>query len=325
MNGNKVFKRALITGILIFIIKAASGQGAYLPPDKPRLVIGIVVEQLRYDLLEKLRNRLGENGIRRLINEGTYFQNAYFQYMLTQSGPGHATIATGTEPSQHGISSDNWYFPLKNELIYCTKDLSVDPVGGSFESGLHSPVNLLASTFSDELKMATNRKAKIFSVGLKENPVIFSAGHSADGAYWYDKTSGTWMSSTYYVDSLPAWVVDFNAMLYPDTYLNNPWMLSRPPEDYYDCLPDNNSYEAGFNSINYFPYDLKKLSNAGRKDKNRDYSLLAETPYGNSLTTNFAIKLIEKERLGTDDVTDFLRRLTVGILIHDFVLLILQG
>ncbi len=123
--------------------------------------------------------------------------------MLTQSAPGHATIATGTEPSQHGIASDNWYLPLKNELIYCTKDLSVDPVGGSYESGLHSPVNLQASTFSDELKMATNKKAKVFSVGLKENPVIFSAGHSADGAYWYDKTSGTWMSSTYYIDSLP--------------------------------------------------------------------------------------------------------------------------
>lgn len=304
--GKEILKRVVIIIISSFLILKATGQGAYLPPDKPRLVVGIIVEQLRYDQLEKFRNRLGENGIRRLLNEGAYFQNASFQYMLTQSAPGHATIATGTEPSQHGIASDNWYLPLKNELIYCTKDLSVDPVGGSYESGLHSPVNLQASTFSDELKMATNRKAKVFSVGLKENPVIFTAGHSADGAYWYDKKSGTWMSSTYYIDSLPSWVNDFNAMRYPETYLNNPWILLRTPEYYSDCVPDSNGYEAGFKGINYFPYDLKKLTAAGRSSKDRNYSLLIETPFGNNLTTSFAMKLIEEEGLGDDDVTDFL-------------------
>ena len=168
--------------MLISVFVKLSGQGAYLPPDKPRLVIGIVVEQLKYDQLEKFRDRLGENGIKRLINEGTYFKNASFEYMLTQSAPGHATISTGAEPSFHGITSDNWYLPLKNELIYCTKDIDVNPVGGSFESGLHSPVNLQASTFSDELEMATNKKAKVFGVGLKENSAIFSAGHAADGS-----------------------------------------------------------------------------------------------------------------------------------------------
>ena len=306
MKGKKILKQTAIILISLFTVQGLIGQGAYLPPDKPRLVVGIIVEQLRYDQLEKFRNRLGENGIRRLLNEGAYFQNASFQYMLTQSAPGHATIATGTEPSQHGIASDNWYLPLKNELIYCTKDLSVDPVGGSYESGLHSPVNLQASTFSDELKMATNRKAKVFSVGLKENPVIFTAGHSADGAYWYDKKSGTWMSSTYYIDSLPSWVNDFNAMRYPDTYLNNPWILLKTPEYYSDCVPDSNGYEAGFKGINYFPYDLKKITAAGRSSKDRNYSFLIETPFGNNLTTSFAMKLIEEEGLGDDDVTDFL-------------------
>jgi len=109
-----------------------SGQGAYLPPDKPKLVIGIVVEELKYDQLEKFRDRLGENGIKRLINEGTYFKNASYEYMLTQSAPGHATIATGAEPSYHGITSDEWYVPLKNELINCTHDVNVNSVGGSF-------------------------------------------------------------------------------------------------------------------------------------------------------------------------------------------------
>jgi predicted AlkP superfamily pyrophosphatase or phosphodiesterase len=307
MKNRGVARKNLVSAILLitFILKV-SGQGAYLPPDKPRLVIGIVVEQLKYDQLEKFRDRLGENGIKRLINEGTYFKNASFEYMLTQSAPGHATISTGTEPSYHGITSDSWYLPLKNELIYCTKDIEVDPVGGSYEAGLHSPVNLQASTFSDELEMATNKNAKVFGIGLKESSAILSAGHAADGAYWFDNTSGTWMSSTYYIDSLPVWVNDYNAMQFSESYLNNTWSLLKPAEAYADCSPDSNSFEAGFNSVNYFPYDLKKLRAKGLFNARNDFSLLRETPYGNSFTTSFAIRLIEKEHLGKDEVTDYI-------------------
>jgi len=299
-------KRIVIICLTFFVVFKASGQAAYLPPEKPKLIVAIIVEQLRYDQLEKFRNRLGENGIRRLLNEGTYFQNASFEFLLTQSGPCHATISTGAEPSQHGITSDNWYFPLRNELIHCTKDISVDPTGGSYESGLHSPANLYSSTFTDELKMATNKKAKVFAVGLNETPVILSAGHSADGAFWYDKNTGTWMSSTYYIRKLPAWVNDFNAMNYPVGLLNNQWNLLKPVSEYSDCMPDTNIYEMGFKSVNYFPYDLKKLSSAGRSVSDRDLSLLRETPFGNTLTTDFAIKLIEEEKLGADDIPDFL-------------------
>ncbi len=306
MTGKGIFKAIIIIYLGLLIGLKTSGQAAYLPPDKPKLVVGIIVEQLRYDQLEKFRNRLRENGIRRLLNEGTYFQNAGYDYLLTRSGPAHATIATGAEPSQHGITSDNWYLPLRDELIYCTKDVSVDPVGGSYESGLHSPANLQASTFTDELKLATNKKAKIYSVGLNESPVIFSAGHSADGAFWYDKNTGTWMSSTYYTKMLPPWVSDFNAARHSDSYLNNPWTLSRPVADYADCVPDSNVFESGFNGVNHFPYDLKKLSTRGRSGSDRDLSLLRETPFGNNLTTDFAIKLIAEEGLGSDDVTDFL-------------------
>ncbi len=293
-------KRYTILVLLILVFVKLSGQGAYLPPDKPRLVIGIVVEELKYDQLEKFRDKLGENGIKRLINEGTYFKNASYEYMLTQSAPGHATISTGAEPSFHGITSDEWYVPLKNELINCTRDATVNSVGGSFESGLHSPVNLLVSTFSDELQMSTNKKSKAFGVGLRESSAIFSAGHAANAAYWFDNTTGTWMSSTYYINSLPTWVNDFNAMKFSDSYLNSTWSLLRPAKYYSDCLPDSNSFEAGFNKINYFPYDLKKI-----RAKN-DYSLLRETPFGNSLTANFAIRLIQNEQLGKDDVTDYL-------------------
>ena len=242
-----IIKSFLLVLILSLNAVKASSQGAYIPPDKPKLVIGIVVEQLRYDELEKLRDRFGENGIRRMLNEGTYFKNAQYEYMLTQSAPGHATIATGTEPSLHGITSDSWYLLLKNEMVYCTQDNSVNPIGGSYVSGMHSPVNLQSSTFSDELALATNGKAKIFSVGMRESSAILSGGHSANGVFWYDNTTGTWMSSTYYGDSLPSWVNDFNAMKLSESYLNNPWTKLKDDAAYADCLPDSNSFEVGFN------------------------------------------------------------------------------
>jgi predicted AlkP superfamily pyrophosphatase or phosphodiesterase len=301
-----VMKSSAVFILLLTSLFNLSGQGAYIPPDKPRLVIGIIVEQLKYDQLEKYRDQLGENGIKKLINEGTYFKNASFEYMLTQSAPAHATIATGTEPSFHGITSDNWYLPLRNELIYCTRDIDVNPVGGSFESGLNSPVNLQASTFSDELEMASNQQSKVYGIGMKDNSAILSTGHSADGVFWFDNTTGTWMTSTYYTNSLPDWVKDFNAMDYPETYLNGVWSLLRPSADYSSCLPDSNKFEAGFNSVNYFPYDLKKLRSKVILGSKNDFSLLRETPFGNTLTTNFAIRLIEKENLGKDDVTDYL-------------------
>jgi predicted AlkP superfamily pyrophosphatase or phosphodiesterase len=306
MKREKTIKRTAAIFSAIFLFNMAMGQGAYIPPDKPRLIVGIIVEQLRYDQIERFRNRFGENGIRKLLNEGTFFQSASFDYLLTQSAPGHATIATGAEPSYHGITSDTWFLPLRNEQVYCTKDINVDPTGGSIESGLHSPVNLQASTFTDELKVSSGGKSKIFGVGLKEHAAILSAGHAADGAYWYDNNSGTWMSSTYYTDSLPFWVNDYNAMNYAGSFLNNPWLLARPPADYSDCVPDSGKYEAGFNGKNYFPYDLKKLSSRGKGEANRDFSILKETPFGNTFTTGFAKKLIETEELGRDDITDYI-------------------
>jgi len=302
MTGKKVIAGFLmICGFL-----RLSGQGAYLPPDKPALIIGIVVEQLRFDQIERFRDRLSENGIKKLINEGTFFRNASFDYMLTQSAPGFSTISTGTEPSYHGITSDSWYLPLKNEFIYCTKDVSVNPAGGSYESGLHSPVNLNASTFADELKIATGKRSKVYAVGIKEHAAIFSAGHAADGAFWYDNTTGTWMSSSYYMKDLPSWVNDFNAMKYSETYLSTAWNLLRQAKDYSGCLPDSNKFETGFNGRNYFPYDINKLSKPSGRNSTRNFAFLRETPFGDAYTTDFAIRLIEKDSLGRDDVPDFL-------------------
>jgi predicted AlkP superfamily pyrophosphatase or phosphodiesterase len=301
-------RKILIMVLSTFVFSGMSGQSAYIPPEKPKLIIGIVIEQLRYDQLEKYKDKFGENGIKRLLNEGTFYKNAYYQYALTQSAPGYATISTGTEPSFHGITSDNWYLPLRNELIYCTKDGTVNPVGGSYENGLQSPLNLLSSTFSDELELSTNNQSKVYGIGLKGYSSILSTGHAGDGAYWYDGVTGTWMTSSYYMDSLPAWVNDFNALMMSESYLNGVWNLMQSKDCYLQCLPDSNEYESGFNGLTYFPYDLKKLSTIGTGilNKKRDYSLLRETPFGNSFTNEFALRLIKEEGMGSDDITDFL-------------------
>lgn len=306
---NQIFimKRTILISVLLTVTILSRGQSAYIPPEKPKLVIGIIVEQLRYDQLEKLRDILPEDGIRKMINEGTYFKNASYDYLLSQAAPGYATISTGTDPSFHGMTSDSWYHPLSDQVIYCVQDPKVNPVGGSFETGLFSPANLLSSTFADELEMATCGEAKVYGVGIKEMSSVITAGHSADGAYWYDNRTGTWMTSTYYAKALPGWLMDFNATMYPETYLNKIWTPLLLPALYPGCQADSSKFERGFNSQTWFPYDLKALSTTGKlMNEKRDYGFLRETPFADDFTTDLALRLIENEALGQDDVVDYL-------------------
>lgn len=306
MTGVKRRVIILAAAISMLPFLNAISQGAYIPPEKPKLIIGIVVEQLRFDQLEKARDNFSVNGLKRLINEGTTYRSASFGHLLTQGAPGFATISTGTEPAFHGIPSDNWFEPLRNELVYCTKDLSVNPTGGSFESGLHSAVSLQASTFSDELKLSDNGKSKVYGIGFKDYTAILGAGHAADGAFWFDDRTGSWMSSTYYMKELPSWLNDVNALRTSDSYLSGTWSKFRAESFYSHALPDSSAHEAGFNGRFVFPYDLNKMSMTGGLIKRREYTLLKETPFSNSMTTDLALRLIEEERLGRDDNTDFL-------------------
>lgn len=292
--------------LLVFTLSAKS-QSAYIPPEKPRLVISIIVEQLRYDQLERIWDILPDNGMKRMINEGTYYRNASIDYLSTQAAPGFATISTGASPSAHGITSDSWFHPFNNEMIYCVQDANASPVGGSFETGLFSPVNLLSSTFADELQMSSCGGSKVYGIGIREMSAIITAGHAADGAFWYDDRTGTWMSSTYYTRNLPPWLMDLNAMLLPGQYLNQEWKPLLDPATYPGCQPDSCTLERGFNGQTWFPYDLKSMSTKGRLiNVTRDYSVLRETPFADDFTTDLALRLIDNEQLGQDEVTDFL-------------------
>ena len=299
-------KPLFILSFLVFSLML-SGQSAYIPPEKPRLVISIIVEQLRYDQLERMRDIVPEGGFKRLLAEGTYYRNASYDHLLTQAGPGYATISTGTSPSFHGITSDSWFHPFSDQMIFCVQDPEVSPVGGSFETGLFSPVNLLSSTFADELQMSTCGAAKVYGIGIREVGAILTAGHAADGAFWYDDRTGTWMSSTYYTDKLPPWLMDLNAMMMPGQYLNHQWTPLLDKSLYQGCQPDSSSVERGFNNQTWFPYDLKTMSTEGSfLNAKRNYSILRETPFADDFTTELALRLIENEKLGQDDVTDYL-------------------
>lgn len=282
-------------------------QSAYIPPEKPKLVLGIIVEQLRFDQLERIWGILPEDGLKRLVNEGTYYRNVSLDYLSTQAGPGYATISTGATPSAHGITSDSWFHPFNDQIIYCVQDPEASAVGGTFETGLFSPANLLSSTFADELEMSSCGASRVYGIGMKEMGAILTAGHAADGAFWYDDRTGTWMSSNYYGLQLPGWLMDLNAMLMPGQYLNQPWTPLMDPALYPGCQPDSSDLERGFNGRSWFPYDLKELSTTGRLLKTaRDYSILRETPFADDFTTELALRLISNEQMGQDNVTDYL-------------------
>ena len=281
-----------------------SQDNSRIPPEKPKLIIGIVIDQMRYDYIYRYWDKFEEGGFKRLINEGTYCKNANLNYLFTQSAPGYATIATGTNPARHGIVSSHWYLRLKDEMMYCTFDPDVIPVGGSYEAGQNSPKNLLPTTLGDELRLSNNFKSKVFGIGLKDYTAIFSAGHAANAAFWYDDKTGTWMTSTFYLDSLPDWLEHFNEKQLPDLYLDRVWNTLLPVEEYTESLHDTSNYELGFNGQTYFPYDLSKISRIDRKRK--DYSILRFTPFGNTFAKDLALATIIEEQLGVDEYPDLL-------------------
>jgi hypothetical protein len=300
------FRRySLLFLFLLFLpLSLVCQESRIIPPEKPKLVIGIVIDQMRYDYIFRYWSKFGDNGFHRLLNEGTFCKNAQFNYLFTQSSVGYATIATGAMPSSHGIISEEWYQRLKKEKIQCIADDAVKAVGGSYEQGAYSPRNLLASTIADEIKLNSALRSKVFGVSMKAEAAILLSGHTADAAYWYDPKTGTWMTSTYYLDSLPAWVNDFNLKNLQDIYLDKEWNTLLPLEEYTESLPDESGYETGLGNRKTFPYDLASISKV--KKKERDYSILASTPFGNTFTKDFAIQLIVNEALGKDEYTDYL-------------------
>ena len=274
---------------------------------RPPLVIGITVDQMRMDYLYRYWEHFGADGFKRLLQHGMVCADHHFGYAPTYTGPGHASIFTGTTPRFHGVISNYWFDRKSGKTVYCASDTSVQTVGlsdGTLSAGQMSPHRMHASTLGDELKLATDLKAKVFGISLKDRGAILPAGHLADGAFWfYGQDEGKFISSTYYMDALPKWLVRWNSKNLAQRYMNSTWTPFLPESAYSQSWPDNNPYESSFNGTSRptFPYNLEEL-----KAQNGGFDLLKETPHGNSLLVDLAIRLIENEDLGQDAITDLL-------------------
>jgi len=269
----------------------------------PKLVIGIVVDQMRYDYLTRFYNRYGEGGFKRMINEGFNCKNNYLNYMPTHTAPGHATIYTGTTPKYHGIIANNWYDKVLKNKVYCVSDDSVLSVGTNDVDGKMSPHRMKTTTFADQNRLFTQMRGKTIGISIKDRGAILPSGHTANAAYWlHGKDEGNWITSTFYMNKLPKWVSDFNNSNTAKSYLKN-WNTLYSIDTYLESGNDLNTYEKGFKgkSTATFPYDLSVLNK-----QNNGYDILKSTPYGNSLTADFAIAAIEGEQLGQDTITDIL-------------------
>ncbi|WP_179345394.1 alkaline phosphatase PafA [Winogradskyella ursingii] len=270
---------------------------------KPKLVVGIVVDQMRYDYLTRFNSKFGEGGFKRMIREGFNCKNNHFNYVPTYTGPGHASIYTGTTPKYHGIIGNNWYDKEIKESVYCAGDDNVNSVGTEHVAGKMSPHRMQTTTFGDENRLFTQMQGKTIGVSLKDRGAILPAGHTANAAYWFHgRDEGVWITSSFYRNDLPKWVTDFNNSDTAESYFKV-WDTFHDISTYNESGADDNTFEGGFNGKEKatFPYDLKQL-----KETNRGFEILKATPYGNSLTADFAMAAIKGEDLGQDDITDVL-------------------
>lgn len=279
---------------------ASAQQSNAAAIERPKLVVGIVVDQMRWDYLYRYQKRYTDGGFKRLLGEGFSCENTMIPYVPSVTAIGHTCIYTGSVPSIHGIAGNN--FVKDGKKVYCTDDDSVKPVGTTSETGLMSPRNLWTSTIGDEMKIASNGRAKVVGVALKDRASILPAGHNPDGAFWFDDQTGCFITSSYYMDRLPKWVEAFNGKRLPEQYLSQKWNTLYPKNTYAESTTDENEYENGIREgvKATLPLNLPALY------KKYGYGIIRNTPFGNSLTLDMAKAAIDGEQLGADDETDLL-------------------
>ncbi len=269
---------------------------------KPKLVVGIIVDQMRYEYLYRFQHQYGEGGFKRMMKDGFVYKNAHYNYIPTKTGPGHASVYTGTTPKNHGVILNSWYDRKLNDEINCVTDTSAKTVGSKSDNGEYSPIQLLTPTITDQLKISTQGRAKVISISLKNRGAILPAGHMADGAYWFDKETGDFISSTFYMDKLPKWVARFNKNKWPDKHLSQNWELIKPRDQYSVSDVDNPHYESVLPGLDdaAFPHQLSGFP------ADEKYDLFQTTPFGNSIVKEMVISALDSEELGQGNETDFL-------------------
>ncbi len=267
----------------------------------PKLVVGIVVDQMCYDYLNRFYDRFGKDGFVKLMEKGVNCRNANYNYVPTYTGPGHASIYTGTTPNNHGIVANEWIDRNSNLLVNCVYDSTVNSIGAESIFGICSPKNLIANTYTDELKLA-NPNSKIFSISIKDRAAILPGGHLANGAFWYDYASGNMITSSFYMNQLPVWLQEYNAKQIPfKTLQEKTWETIYPLNTYQ--YPDKSDYEKPLpgKETSEFPYNLKAMCG-----KDTNYALFTATPFANTYLTDIALEILRNEKLGKDEICDAL-------------------
>ncbi len=292
-------KKILLSTWFLFCLLSLAAQPYQKPP---KLVVGIVIDQMRYEYIYRYWDKYGNTGFKRILNEGMNCRNTRYNYVPTFTGPGHASIYTGTTPMHHGIVANDWFDRSSGKNMYCSADSTAQTLGSTSAAGKMSPRNLLSTTVTDQLRLISNFQSKCIGIALKDRGAILPAGQLANAAYWFDAGNGNFISSNYYMQELPQWVQDFNAAKRADTYLQQTWNTLLPIEQYTESFPDQNPYEGSIVAGNpgVFPYVLPDLF------KQSGYGIVRYTPWGNILTTEMAKAAIIGEKLGKSAVTDFL-------------------
>lgn len=296
--------KKIATICLIFVAAiAVNAQSKNYFPERPKIVVGIVVDQMRQEYLYRFAPKFGDGGFKRLMGQGFMLTNAHYNYVPTNTGPGHAAVYTGTTPAYHGIISNSWYDKGLRRMVNCVEDPKQSIVGGKTDDWGVSPWRLLSSTVTDELELATQRRAKVVGISLKDRGAALPAGHTPDGAYWYDGATGKFVSSSFYKAGLPLWMDKFNSQNLADKYLNETWNTMYPITEYKESGPDDTPYEVTLKGKERptFPYPLKTL-----RKLNGDFDLLPSTPFGNDILAQLALATIQGEEMGSDEWTDFL-------------------
>jgi len=270
-----------------------------------------VVDQMRWDYLYRYYNRYGNGGFKRLLTEGFSCENAMINYVPSVTGVGHSSIYTGSVPAIHGIADNYWIDQSSGKGVYCTDDSTVQGVGTDNNTGKMSPRNLLVSTVTDELRIATNFQSKVVGVSLKDRASILPAGHAANAAFWFDDSTGNFITSTYYMQTLPDWVVQFNKSQAVNALIKKGWNTLYPIDTYQNSESDNQVYEGRFEgeTTSAFPHNINEIYK-------RNKGSFRTTPFGNTITLDFAKQAIDGYKLGKGKSTDFL---TINCASTDYV------
>lgn len=301
-------KQQIIAALTLFC--CAFNVQAHSETARPKLVVGIVVDQMRWDYLHRFSSRFGEDGFKRLMKEGFSCDNTQLNYIPTVTAIGHSSIYTGSVPSIHGIAGNDFY--KNGKKVYCTDDDTVVGVGSESKAGKMSPRNLLVTTIGDELKLATNFRSKVIGISLKDRASILPAGHTPNAAYWFDDETGRFITSTYYMKALPEWVNEFNRKDMGKELLMRDWNTLYPMNTYTASTADNTPFEKTLVE-GEAPVLPLKTSEIFRK---KGYGIIRTTPYGNTLTLAMAEAALKGEKLGKGTDTDML---TISLSSTDYI------